>query len=1030
MSSPVHRFGRFEIRALDRLLLKEGEPVQLGARAFDVLLTLIERNQRLVTKEELFQEVWKGQSVGESNLHTQVSTLRTLLGPGAIATVAGRGYRFAVPLLSSTDTLNLEFSALGHEVQQLQKPSNPVAAAASGEPQLGPADASALWPLDGESIITFGNVEIRAVERVVFVDGKPAALGSRALDVLLALVAHRGKLVTKGAILDRVWSGLFVEENNLQTQVSALRKVLGQQAITTVPGIGYRFALGVNGKPSGTAAASSPLNPLSTEAPEHRPRLSNLTLISEALCGRAQALDNLSEWLARHRLITVVGAGGIGKTCLAQAAARSAWKRFEDGVWWVDLASIAEPSKIAVAIAHAAGVRLAEGDETELLAQALEHREMLLLLDNCEHLVQGVARVVDAVLKQALRVTFLATSQESLKLHDERVFRLEALAVPVRGIGLDKARSYGAVQLLEQRVQALDRHFVLDDGNVDKAINLCQQLDGIALAIEMAAARLPSLGFDGLEANLGQRLRLLKSNRRTAPQRQQTLHATLHWSYALLNADEQAVLRCLGVFAGSFQLGTAQSLSKASGRDDWTVLDALSALIDRSLVQIEQAEPPRYRMLETTRLFVRERSTELGETELFACRHGLAMSELAREVEGSYWSSPDDQWLSRFEPDYADLELAFERACVQGDATVGGVTLEALFWLDLLRAMQMQLQLRVKAASRLLASAVKVEDRARLLLHLSYPESTPSTTSISSRQERLAMSEEAAQLFEELDDKPRQYQALLHMATLLSIDAAASDADRAIAAARSVEDRNWPPRLLWLGAHFEGRTRAFLGDWQLYRLRTRDSLKFAEMAGSPCQAVNARLNLADAALMAGDWGESVQLGETAVRELEYLGLDMLLAVARINLCAAHLRRRALSDARAAAQLALPAVWKAKLYGPFACHLAALAAESGEFEAAARTCGFIDAWVAREQPGIEPSERLSLELARKQAVASLSPSTWELHRSLGAALNPIEFRILCEAVVQGHSARRTDVAISAVEHPATPGGGQRVRVNQR
>ena len=1011
----VHRFGRFELRALDRLLLKEGEPVTLGARAFDVLLTLVERHHRLVTKHELLQEVWNGQTVGENNLHTHVSTLRALLGPSAISTVPGRGYRFAMPLVNSTVALNVGQAAECDEAQHLQNPTNPAAKAAHDEQQIPVHEGPAIWPVDGEPVITFGNVEIRAVERVIYVDGKKAIIGSRALDVLLALVAQRGSLVTKGALLDLVWSGMFVEENNLQTQVSTLRKVLGPQAIVTVPGIGYRFALGESTEPSGARVASPPTAPLLEKGPEHTSRLSNLTIISEALCGRAQVLDDLTEWLKVHRLTTVVGAGGIGKTCLAQAVARSALKRFGDGVWWVDLASIAEPSKIAVAIAHAAGVRLAEGDETERLVNALAHREMLLVLDNCEHLVQGVAGVVEAVLKHAPRVKFLATSLESLKLQDEHVFRLDGLAVPARGTGLEKAKSYGSVQLLEQRVQALDRYFVLDDGNIDKAINLCQQLDGIALAIEMAAARLPSLGFDGLEANLGQRLRLLKSNRRNAPQRQLSLHATLHWSYSLLNADEQAVLRCLGSFAGSFQLSAAQALGKASGRDNWTFLDALSALIDRSLVHIEQSEPPRYRMLETTRLFVRELSVELGEIDFFTYQHGLAMSELAIEVENSYWTSPDAQWLERFEPDYADLELAFERACARGDASIGGATLEALFRLDLLRAMQMQIQLRLKAAAKLLPCALTVADRARLLLHLSYPESTTSAMSESERQERLTISREAGQIFSELVDKRRQYQALLYMATLLSIEGTGADAEHAIAAARKLEDNNWPPRLRWLGAHFEGRTRAFLGDWHLYRIRSRDCLKFAEMAGSPCQAANARLNLADAALMAGDWEESLLFGEAAILELEYLGLDLLLAAARINLCAAHLRRHNLAAASAAADLALPVAWLAKFYGPFACHFALLAAKLDEFDAAATICGFIDGWITSDQPFIEPSERFSLVLARERTVAHLNSTTWENLRSLGEALDPAGFRILCEAFVQRFESRSTDVVISAIEH---------------
>jgi predicted ATPase/DNA-binding winged helix-turn-helix (wHTH) protein len=486
-----------------------------------------------------------------------------------------------------------------------------------------------------QNVYRFGDIEVRRVERELLVGGQHTAIGSRAFDLLLALIDHRDRVVSKNELLDLVWPGLVVEENNLQAQVSAIRKLLGPKALATIPGRGYRFALPLSEESPFPAAANTP-----SGAPASTPPLTNLPAAEEAPFGRDADTAAITQLLREHRLVTVLGSGGIGKTRLAQEVARGQVDMHANGVWWVDLAALSAPDKVVPAIANAAHLQLEEGDPLAELAKALAHRSTLLVLDNCEHLVAHVARVVHTALGAAAGLRVLATSQEALKTPGEYVYRLDSLAVPPPGTSLESARTFGAVKLLEQRARAVDRLFALSESTIADAIELCRQLDGIALAIEMAAVRLPVLGLGPLQARLGERLKLLRGASRLMPARHRTLRATLDWSHSLLSSEEQAVLRRLSVFAGSFRLDMAQRVAATEDLDEWMVLDSLTALIDKSLVQVERNEPPRYRLLETTRLYAAERLLEHAESEGTFLRHGAALAALADESNQAYWTFP------------------------------------------------------------------------------------------------------------------------------------------------------------------------------------------------------------------------------------------------------------------------------------------------------------------------------------------------------------------------------------------------------
>ena len=326
---------------------------------------------------------------------------------------------------------------------------------------------------------------MRPRERQLLVEGVPAGVGARAFDVLLALIERRDRLVAKTELLDLVWPGLVVEENNLQVQISSLRKLLGPQAIATIPGRGYRFTAALDGVPdSGAGAIPSGSKPAARDVMSPAARRTNLPGELPVLYGRDEDLQSLRLLMAEHRLVTVVGAGGIGKSRLAQAAAHALAQQWPDGAWMVELAGLSDPGLVSSTVAGALDIKIQDpGAARDELIASLASRTLLLVLDNCEHLLDAVAELVEAMLRAAPAVTLLTTSQEPLRVKDEQQLRLLPLAVPAQAQA-GHASEFGAVALFEARVRAVDARFALNDENAKLAIDICSRLDGLPLAIE------------------------------------------------------------------------------------------------------------------------------------------------------------------------------------------------------------------------------------------------------------------------------------------------------------------------------------------------------------------------------------------------------------------------------------------------------------------------------------------------------------------------------------------------------------------
>ena len=515
--------------------------------------------------------------------------------------------------------------------------------------------------------------------------GAPIKLGSRAFDVLVALLERRDRTVTKDELLDRCWPGLVVEENNVQVQIVSLRKLLGHPAIATIPGRGYRFTLPVMQE---GGDVSMPQAAVPVPAPVGLAGAGNLRFESPLLIGRGADLLHLSDLMDRFRLVTVAGAAGIGKTRLAQAAAMTRGAAAADGAWWVDLAPLVDASRVPDAVAIALGLSLGGStDATLTVAAALRDKAPLLVLDNAEHLLEGVARFVLHLRQAAPGVRVLVTSQEPLRIDDECVFRPEPLSLP-DGDAPERIGDSGAVGLFVARAKAVDRLFELRPDNQALVAEICRRLDGIPLAIELAAARLPLLGVEGLRDKLDQRFHVLTTGHRASLNRHLTLRAALEWSHHLLSVDEQAVLRRLAAFVGGFTLEAAQQVAEdEDGIDRWDVLEHLGALVDKSLVVAEGDAVPRYRFLETTRLFALERLIDSGETSAVRARHRDYFLFLAEACQPGLMAGDLRRTIARLDLERDNLLAALAWAPAEEDARPGLRLAAALHYYWFFRAM-------------------------------------------------------------------------------------------------------------------------------------------------------------------------------------------------------------------------------------------------------------------------------------------------------------------------------------------------------
>lgn len=519
--------------------------------------------------------------------------------------------------------------------------------------------------LESADVLCFGPFRLIPARRQLLKGGVPVALGARALDLLTVLARRPGQVLGKDELIAGVWGPAVVEESNLRVQMTALRKVLGQQPdalpyISNLPMRGYCFVAAVRGEAvSDDGAASRPAREAPDAASGLVPRLS-------PLIGRSASIEALRSTLALRRLVTVTGPGGIGKTCVALAAASELAPGFADGAGVVDFAPLGDAGHVPASLAAALGVPVLSDNPVAAVCAWLHDKHMLLVLDNCEHVVESVATLAERLLIATAGVRIIATGREPLHIGGEWVQRLPALPVAPAGTvtgspgTLASAMGYAAVQLfVERAVQAQD-DIVFADSDAAAITDICRRLDGLPLAIELVAARIGTFGLQGLLRGIGDRLALFSQGRRTALPRHRTLRGALDWSHDLLLPAERRMLRRLAVFRERFDLPAALRVAHEAGDDG---LATLLNLVDKSLVVTEPGlSGSPYRLLQTTRSYALERLEGAGDGPLAARRHAQWCADTLADADDALRSLAPERWRALYGSRIDDLRAALDWA--------------------------------------------------------------------------------------------------------------------------------------------------------------------------------------------------------------------------------------------------------------------------------------------------------------------------------------------------------------------------------
>ena len=469
-------------------------------------------------------------------------------------------------------------------------------------------ETSSTSPMLGRRL-NFDRFSVLPDQRLLLRDGEPVRIGARAFDILATLATRPGELVTKDELIDQVWRGIFVDAANLRVHMTAVRKALGDvdgRLIRNDPGRGYRLIAEVS--PAAEAASPTPTPIHFAAAPIHVALAAPMQLPTKVtrIIGRSEFIAVLIGQLPRRRLVTIVGPGGIGKTTVAIACAEALAGSYRDGVGFVDLTKVTETASVAASLARALDVAINGDDPLHDVVEYLKDRQMMLVIDNCEHVIQAAAELVEMITVSAPGVHILATSRESLRVLGESVRRLPPLLCPpdVKDLSASEALGYPAVELFVERASAARLEYQLGDAEASIVGEICRRLDGVALAIELAAAQVDVFGVAWLAAHLDQRLWILKSGRRTAVPRHQTLTAMLDWSYELLSEQERATLHSVAAFPDEFTLADAIGLGIGDGAREIEVVGAVDGLVSKSLATLDASgSVTRYRLPETTRAY-------------------------------------------------------------------------------------------------------------------------------------------------------------------------------------------------------------------------------------------------------------------------------------------------------------------------------------------------------------------------------------------------------------------------------------------
>ncbi len=611
-----------------------------------------------------------------------------------------------------------------------------------------------------------GQWQVDLGRRELLASGVAVPIGARAFEIIEVLVLAANELVTKTVLMDRIWPGAMVGENTLQVHISAIRRAFGQDRamLKTASGRGYRLLGSWTRRHQGSVTAPVAILPMSEPGTA---QANNFPLIAGRLIGRAEAARHVRDLVSAYRVVTLTGPGGIGKTSLAIDVARDIVSGFEDGGWFVELASLSNADLVPSTVASALGLKLSGEISAESVARAVGAKHLLLVLDNCEHVIDAAANLAERFTRLCPHATILVTSREHLRIAGEAVWRVPPLEVPAPGQEApDHVLGHSAVELFIARTTALGAGVLPGAEELASVAAICRRLDGIPLAIEFAAASAATLGIAQVAIGLRDRFALLTSERRTALARQRTLRATLDWGYDLLPEAEQRLFRRLAVFQGGFTLDAAVAVLADTGLDTAMVTHGVANLVAKSLVALDTTrDVTRWRLLETIRVYALEKLGEHGEADPVAVRHAVYFRDLVTPMASGARSSLSEYDLALCVQEIDNVRAALDWSFSPvGDPAIG-VDLTVAYT-PVWRHLSLMSECRERCERALPGLNPEVTSNRRPRMHVQIALASAMFFTLGASDEAKAILAEALDTADTLNDIDAQARALAALRTL------------------------------------------------------------------------------------------------------------------------------------------------------------------------------------------------------------------------------------------------------------------------